>query len=156
LIIRHIEPSDFDRIINAAADWWGRPYSSDLISKWYIRHFRQTCLLAEDSGKMVGFVMGFLSQAVQDEAYIKIVMVDPAYRSKGVGRALYENFFEAAGASGRTIIRCVTTPQNKASIEFHTRLGFLIEPQEHEHDGVPVCENYDGRGGDRVVFRKVL
>ena len=100
--------------------------------------------------------MGFLSQSELDESYIRIVMVNPEWRGKGIGRTLYEEFFNAVGLLGRSVIRCVTAPRKKDSIAFHTRMGFSIEPQEQEFEGVPVCLNYDGRGGNRVVFKKVL
>ncbi|CAG7644383.1 GNAT family N-acetyltransferase [Paenibacillus allorhizosphaerae] len=156
MIIRHMEPEDCGAIISAAPDWWGSTYASDMFSSWYIHHFRETCLVAEQGGDMIGFLMGFLSQTVPDEAYIRIVMVDPVARGQGVGRALYGNFFDRAAASGRTTIRCVTVPRKKDSIAFHTKLGFSIEPQEQELEGVPVCLNYDGRGGNRVMFKKLL
>ncbi|PYI50555.1 GNAT family N-acetyltransferase [Paenibacillus flagellatus] len=152
--IRQIHPEDCKAIIEAASDWWGRPYSSDMFSKWYIEHFQDTCLLAEEDGKIIGFVMGFLSQSKPNEAYIRIVMVAPSRRGKGVGQALYKEFFKRVGAAGRSIVRCVTAPANKNSIEFHTRMGFIVEPQEQELDGVPVCLDYDGRGGNRVLFKK--
>ncbi|SIQ81503.1 Acetyltransferase (GNAT) family protein [Paenibacillus macquariensis] len=100
--------------------------------------------------------MGFLSQSNPDESYIRIVMVDPASRGKGVGRALYEEFSKSVGMLGRSLIRCVTAPRKKESIAFHTRMGFIIEPQEQEFEGLPVCLDYDGRDGIRVVFKKEL
>ncbi|UVI28938.1 GNAT family N-acetyltransferase [Paenibacillus spongiae] len=156
MIIRNMEAADCRGILELASGWWGSEYSSDMFSKWYIAHFRETCLLAEENGRMIGFVMGFLSQTYPDEAYIRIVMVDPAYRGKGIGRALYHAFFERALAMKRSVIRCVTAPWKKESIAFHTRLGFILEPQDQEVDGIPVCMDYDGRGGSRVVFKKLL
>lgn len=154
--IRNIEPEDCSTILAVVSDWWGANYSSDMFSKSYIHHFRETCLLAEENGLMIGFLLGFLSQSDQNQSYIRIVMVDPSSRGKGVGRALYEEFTKRVGLLGRKEIRCVTAPRKKDSIEFHTRLGFLIESQNHEVDGIPVVHNYDGRGGDRVVFKKLL
>ncbi|MCQ6559404.1 GNAT family N-acetyltransferase [Paenibacillus mendelii] len=154
--IRNMEGSDCGGILAVASAWWGNTYSSDMFSKWYITHFRETCLLAEEGGRMIGFVMGFMSQTNPDETYIRIVMVDPAYRGKGVGRALYEAFAERAVALERSVIRCVTAPWNKESIAFHISLGFIMEPQEQELEGIPVCIDYDGRGGGRVLFKKRL
>jgi GNAT superfamily N-acetyltransferase len=156
LIIRHIEPEDSKAILEVASDWWGSNYSSDMFSKWYIHHFRNTCLLAEENGKIIGFIMGFLSQSKLDESYIRIVMVDPSSRGKGIGRVLYEEFSRIVEMLGRTVIRCVTAPRKKDSIAFHTRMGFVIEPQEQEFEGLPVCLDFDGRDGIRVVFKKVL
>jgi GNAT superfamily N-acetyltransferase len=151
-----MEQDDCENVLKAAASWWGSDYSSDMLTRWYIHHFRETCLLAEENGRMIGFIIGFLSQSEPDEAYIRIVMVDPAWRGKGIGRALYESFFERVCVLGRNVIRCVTAPGKKDSIAFHTRLGFMIEPQDQVLEGVPVFLNYDGRGANRVVFKKVF
>jgi len=35
-------------------------------------------------------------------------------------------------------------------------LLYSIEPSKKEIEGVPVVENYDGKGGDRVLFYKPL
>jgi hypothetical protein len=47
LKLRHIEQEDCEAILEVASDWWGSNYSSDMFSKWFIDHFRETCLLAE-------------------------------------------------------------------------------------------------------------
>ncbi len=53
--------------------------------------------------------------------------------------------------------RCVTSPGNAASIAFHTRLGFHVEPGDLVVAGVPVHADHDGPGLHRVVLvRPVL
>ena len=44
-------------------------------------------------------------------------------------------------------MRCVTSPVNERSVAFHRALGFEVER---------IAENYDGRGGDRVLMAKRL
>ncbi|MFB9329286.1 GNAT family N-acetyltransferase [Paenibacillus aurantiacus] len=154
--IRLIDPEEAGVIREAAGRWWGGNYDSDMFSKWYIHHFRETCLMAEMDGEMAGFVMGFYSQTEADSAYIRIVMVDPAHRGSGIARALYEAFFERIAVRGRSVVRCVTAPHKANSLAFHAKLGFQIEPQAEERDGFPVVVNYDGRGGERVVLVKRL
>lgn len=72
-------------------------------------------------------------------------MVDTLSRGKGIVRVLYKEFSKTVKMLGRTVIRCATSPRNKNSISFHTRMGFVIEPQEQEFEGFPVCLDYDGR-----------
>ncbi|MFC4103229.1 GNAT family N-acetyltransferase [Paenibacillus xanthanilyticus] len=154
--IRTIEPEEIGVIRERAARWWGGSYDSDMFSKWYVHHFRDTCLAAEIGGELAGFVMGFCSQTEPDSAYIRIVMVSPEHRGGGVGRALYEAFFERVTARGRSVVRCVTAPHKANSLAFHAKLGFRMEPQAEERDGLPVAVDYDGRGGERVVLVKRL
>lgn len=154
IFIRHAEPSDHGAIIAIVNDWWGGRAVSDLLPKLFFIHFRETSFVAEKDGRLIGFLVGFFSQTFANEAYIHFVGVHPEFRQEGLGRMLYERFFEIARQFGRNTVRCVTSPANKASIAFHLRMGFEIEPQEGEVDGIPVCSNYDGRGGDRVLFVK--
>ena len=88
---------------------------------------------------------GFLSQAAEDEAYIHFVGVTPEDRGEGLGRTLYERFFDEVRAQGRSIVRCVTSPLNQGSLAFHEALGFEVER---------IAEDYDGPGEDRALLVK--
>jgi ribosomal protein S18 acetylase RimI-like enzyme len=119
-----------------------------ILPKLFFIHFEGTSFVAEDTdGELLGFVCGFLSQTADDEAYIHFVGVTPEDRGDGLGRALYERFFEEARANGRTSVRCVTSPVNQGSLAFHEAMGFQVER---------VVEDYDGPGEDRVLLVKQL
>jgi ribosomal protein S18 acetylase RimI-like enzyme len=119
-----------------------------MLPKLFFIHFEGTSFVAEDTdGELLGFVCGFLSQTADDEAYIHFVGVTPEDRGDGLGRALYERFFEEARANGRTSVRCVTSPVNQGSLAFHEAMGFQVER---------VVEDYDGPGEDRVLLVKQL
>lgn len=154
--LRHLEPSDYAFIISVVNDWWDGRNMVDMLPKLFCVHFRQTSFVAEQGGNIVGFIVGFISQTLPHEAYIHFVGVHPAFRRKGVGHMLYKKFFEAAKKSVCTIVRCVTSPVNKASLSFHQRLGFSMEPNDKKIDAIPVAENYDGRNNDRVLLYKDL
>jgi ribosomal protein S18 acetylase RimI-like enzyme len=154
--IRPIEPTDYSSIISVVNDWWGGRNMSDMLPKLFFIHFRETSFVAERNGKIVGFLIGFLSQTFQDEAYIHFAGVRPDYRKMGLGRVLYERFFEVARNLSRTVVHCVTSPVNKGSIAFHLRMGFSVERSETIVEGISVAKNYDGYGGDRVLFFKTL
>lgn len=154
--IRHAEPSDYQPVIAVVNDWWGGRSMSDMLPKLFFIHFRETSFVAQRDGEMVGFLNGFFSQTYPDTAYIHFVGVHPAVRKLGVGRRLYEHFFDASLRYGRSLVRCVTSPVNKTSIAFHKRLGFTIEPGNAEVDGVQVNGDYDGPGEERVLFVKRL
>lgn len=154
--IRYIEPSDYLSIISVVNKWWGGRNMVDMLPKLFFVHFRQTSFVAEQDGMIVGFIVGFVSQTFRNEAYIHFAGVHPAFRKNSIGHTLYGHFFDTVKKSGCTVVRCITSPVNKGSISFHQRLGFSIEPSEKEIDGIPVAENYDGRGGDRVLFYRAL
>jgi predicted GNAT superfamily acetyltransferase len=147
LEIRHAEPADHARVAAVIDDWWGGRRVRDMLPRLFFTHFRETSFVAEDGGWLVGFLCGFLSQTYPDQAYVHFVGVAPDRRGDGLARDLYERFFEAARAAGRSSVRCVTSPVNTGSIAFHTKLGFEIEAQ---------VEGYDGPDGSRVLLRRAL
>lgn len=156
LLIRHARPSDYEPIIAVVDEWWdGRPMAS-MLPKLFFVHFQPTSFVAEQNGKIVGFVTGFVSQTFPDEAYIHFVGVHPKFRKGGLARALYDRFFAAVRHFNCRAVRCVTSPVNKDSISFHRRMGFSIEASETIIDGISVIQGYDGKGEDRVMFYKLL
>jgi ribosomal protein S18 acetylase RimI-like enzyme len=92
----------------------------------------------------------------EGEAYIHFIGVHPDRRNKGVGRHLYELFFDEVGKRGCTKVSCITSPVNEGSLAFHRAMGFSLKESDTEVDGVPVHRHYDGLNRDRVVFEKTL
>jgi ribosomal protein S18 acetylase RimI-like enzyme len=148
LEIRHATPSDYGRVIQHVNAWWGGREMAPMLPKLFFLHFEGTSFVAEDDeGKLVAFLIGFLSQSDEHEAYIHFVGVAPEHRGSGVGRALYERFFSEVSGHGRSVVRCVTSPVNEGSIAFHESLGFTVDR---------IATDYDGPGEDRVLFMKQL
>jgi ribosomal protein S18 acetylase RimI-like enzyme len=143
--IRHAEPEDYARVIAQVDAWWGGRTMAAMLPKLFFVHFRDTSFAAVDGEHVAGFLCGFRSQTYDDEAYIHFVGIDPQLRGGGLGRALYERFFDAVAP--RRVVRAVTSPQNRGSIAFHEAMGFEVER---------VDEDYDGRGEARVLLRKEL
>lgn len=148
LAIRHAQPADYGRVIGRINAWWGGREMAPMLPKLFFVHFEGTSFVVDDEdGQLAGFLIGFLSQSDDEEAYIHFVGVSPERRGEGIGRRLYERFFEEALAQGRTRVRCVTSPTNAESVAFHEALGFEVER---------VAEEYDGPGEDRVLLLKPL
>jgi ribosomal protein S18 acetylase RimI-like enzyme len=139
--IRQAAAADYDRIAAVVDEWWGRPLRQAL-TRLFLDHFHDTSFVAEDGDELCGFIVGFLSPARTEEAYVHFVGVEPGRRDGGLGRELYERFFALARQAGRSRIRAVTSPVNEASIAFHRRLGF--EARE--------VADWDGPGSTKVVF----
>jgi ribosomal protein S18 acetylase RimI-like enzyme len=153
---RNLKESDYLPIKTVINDWWGGRQMADLLPRLFFTHFRNTSFVVEEEGQIVAFLVGFLSQTHPGEAYIHFVGVHPDYRQKGLGRHLYDRFFETVKQSGVHTVRCITSPVNKGSIAYHTKMGFLMEPGDVVEEGVPVHKDYDGPGRDRVLFVKKL
>jgi ribosomal protein S18 acetylase RimI-like enzyme len=144
-VIRHAEPSDYARVIAVVDEWWGGRQMAAMLPKLFFVHFRDTSFVAEEDGRLAGFLCGFRSQTYDDEAYIHFVGVDPVRQGSGLGRALYERFF--AAVAPRTVVRAVTSPVNEESVAFHRALGFEVER---------IDEDYDGAGEARVLLKRRL
>ncbi|API92554.1 hypothetical protein J32TS6_17330 [Virgibacillus pantothenticus] len=154
--IRFVQGSDYYSLSPLINEWWGGRNMSDMLPKLFFDHFQNTSFIAESDGEIVGFLIGFLSQSKEDEAYIHFIGVHPKFRKQQIGKVLYERFFTIAKQNDRKIIRCVTSPVNKTSIAYHTKMGFDIETGNKQINGVEVTANYDGQGQDRVLFKKKL
>jgi len=124
--VRHAEPADY--IIKVLDSWWDGRHMSDMLPKLFFEHFRPTRFVAECNDNILGFIVGFVSQTSSDEAYIHFVGVHPDFRKGGLGRTLYGRFFNATSKLGCRVVRCVTSPVNRAPISFHQRMGFVVEP----------------------------
>jgi ribosomal protein S18 acetylase RimI-like enzyme len=146
--IRHAHPADYGRVIQHVNAWWGGRDMAPMLPKLFFLHFEGTSFVAErEDGTIAGFLIGFLSQTDESEAYVHFVGIAPELRGSGLGRAFYERFFKSAKEHGRTVVRCVTSPSNAASIAFHDALGFTVDR---------VAKDYDGPGEDRVLLVKHL
>src|SRR5688500_10538826 len=128
LRLRHAEAADYPVVIARVDGWWGGRPMRGMLPRLFFVHFRPTSFVAEIDGRLVGFLVGFVSQSCPEVAYVHFVGVDPAARGAGVGRALYERFFETTYALGCREVQAVTAAGNAASIAFHRRLGFAIVP----------------------------
>ncbi len=156
-MIRNAKAQDAPIINRVLPDWWGKSFLDFTTSRVFLHHFADTCLVSENKGKVNGFLIGFRSQMLSSAAYVRLVVVDPAYRRGGIGRALYTTFFGIVEKLGIREVEAVTSPNNKGSIRFHKKLQFEVIPSEHIINGVPVYPDYHGRpNSDRVVFRRRL
>jgi GNAT superfamily N-acetyltransferase len=155
LLFRQPAETDHARVLAVLEPWWGGFKGADgareralLVPRLYFQHFATTSCLAEHAdGTLAAFLIGFLSQTEPATAYVHFVGVDPALHGQGVGRSLYEWFFERVRVLGTQRVKCVTSPGNAASRAFHDRLGFTASP---------VVVDYDGPGLDRVAFTREL
>lgn len=107
--MRHLEETDYPAIISQLDAWWGGRSMRGLLPRLFFQHFNDTSWVIEDKGEVVGFLVGFLSQALRDTGYIHFVGVHPLYRTKGFGKQLYEQFFQAMRQNNRHMVEAITS-----------------------------------------------
>jgi len=156
---RRPNEDDYPAIIRVVDDWWGGREMTYLLPRLWLQHFTGTSWLAETAdGGLAGFLIGFLSPDRRDEAYCRFIATNPNLRKVGLGRALYERFFADARADGRSIVKAITWPGNRASVAFHEAIGFELEagPGTQNLYGVPAYPEYDFGREDRSVMVRHL
>lgn len=162
--IRPLEESDFLPIHDTLTAWWddwGDPQAAMqrhmLLPRLFFQHFADMSAVVSDShGEVAAYVVGFMSQSREGEAYIHFVGVRPDLRGHGLGNELYKHFFASAERRRATRVSCVTSPGNTRSIGFHRAMGFEVVPGRPDSGGFDVQPNYDGEGIDRVCFVRTL
>jgi len=156
--IRKADPLDHATIMCALQDWWGGRDLTAMLPKLFLNHFNDTSFVAENNDRMIGFLIGFLSPSLKlkNEAYVHFMGVHPDFRKKGIGKTLYERFFEICRRHGRTIVRACTSPVNRSSVEFHERIGFQLDPGDDEIEGFPVTRDYNRPGDHKIRFTKII
>src|SRR2546428_6880359 len=96
--IRALTSSDYDAIAAVVDDWWGGRPLRGLLPRLFFEHFGSTSFFVGAGSDPEAFLVGFRSQSVPSLAYIHFVGVKPELRGRGVGRLLYEQFFEPPSA----------------------------------------------------------
>lgn len=159
LQFRRPTEADHGQVVDLVDEWWGGRRMRALLPRLWFRHFSGTSWIAEDErGQLAGFLVGFISPDHPEVAYAHMIATNPNHRRRGIGRALYEQFFNDALTAGAREVHAITWAGNRVSIDFHRHLGFQPDdgPGTKPIYGVPAHPHYDGDGEDRVLLIHVL
>ncbi len=139
--------SDFDHVVEVIDHWWGGP-GGTLAHPMFFYELGELATVAEEDGRIVGFLFGFISTTtgVDKTGYVHLVGIHPDFRRRAVGRLLYEEFLARCTEQGCRRLKAIATLGNDAAIRFHEGLGFVA----HE------IEDYAGPSRKRIVFLKEL
>lgn len=153
--IKYFTKDDMDDAVELVKDYWN-PDLVRLIHPMFYRDFYKTCFSARTfDGRLIGFVLGFVSQDNEGEGYIHAAFVHPDFRRKSVAKNLYSKIYWAFLNRGVKKARLITTVENTFSQSFHQSLGFDYASEcDKEINGIPVASNYYGAGKDRAVMEK--
>ncbi len=146
LVSRPLRGDDYLRARRVVDAWFGHPVGL-VMHRLFFEQLGPSGVWLEDAGGApAGFLLGLVSEADPELAYVHMHVVDPALRGRGVGARLYEDFCARAHARGCRRVRALAAPDRESSRRFHERLGFTgrLEP------------GYLGEGGDRIVFERDL
>jgi len=145
VIIRGITKADYDFVVTVIDVWWGG-LGGEKPHPIFFYELGQNALIAEEDGKVAGFLLGFVAPGEPNTGYVHLCGIAPEHRRHGVGKALYEKFVEKCRAEGVGRLKALTNVGNSGSVRFHEALGFVAREDP----------NYAGPGRARIVFTKEL
>ncbi|MCW4042792.1 MAG: GNAT family N-acetyltransferase [Candidatus Bathyarchaeota archaeon] len=156
--IRTVKKEDFLEIMDLASKCDPIPVERDSIYHLFTKYFTNTCFVAEKDNKIVGYILGFISQLEKNVAYIHNICISPDFRRKKIGSSLYQKFFQNMKKEKCQKIFLIINPTNKLSISYHESLGFNVskEGEEIYVEGIRASKNYNGPGKHMVVMCKSL
>lgn len=142
---RKITKADFDQIVEVIDRWWGGPIST-FAHPIFFYELGDNALIAEEDGRLIGFLLGFIHFADPKTGYVHLVGIHPDYRRRGVGRVLYAEFTDRCRSIGCKRMKAIATLGNEGSIRFHEAVGWRAAE----------VEDYAGPGRRRIVFTRDL
>jgi ribosomal protein S18 acetylase RimI-like enzyme len=100
---------------------------------YYLRRDPDLCLVAEDEGKVVGFMLGELRAGefglTEPSGWIEVMGVDPEAQGKSIGRKLLEGMLENFKARGaKTVRTLVNSKTQEPLLGFFEALAFKPTP----------------------------
>lgn len=91
-------------------------------------------LVAEENAQVCGYIG---CQCVLDEGYITNVAVSPAYRRKGVGRALVAALCTCAAQKGLAFVTLEVRASNAPALALYEQAGFQPAGRRREYYRAP-------------------
>lgn len=141
--IRDFSPSDLESVLNIQA-------ASGEVAQWRAADYRRLVrepdgllLVAEvsavpepgaDSPRVVGFAAAFL---LADEAELRNLAVDQAYRRQGVATALLGELHRRLGESGVERVYLEVRTSNLPALRLYRRSGYVLEGFRHDYYSNP-------------------
>ena len=136
--VRLAEPADYDAIANLIVETYiGEGFSTPAQRAWLASVHRTadaTVLVAGDGKQLLGCVTvvsppsPLVQIAADNEAEIRLLVVTPQARSRGVGKALTLEAIERARQAGRSAIVLSTQTAMLSAQRLYARLGFERTP----------------------------
>ena len=145
IALRTVTVDDLAVILDDLESFWQEGRDMGFLHQaLYVHEFGETSVLAEEDGRILGYLLGFLAPG--GYGYIHAVAVRAEARGRGIARLMYERFATMLADRGAHSLKAITAPENGESRAFHAAVGFSEE----------LVEGYSPSGGGRIVFRRPL
>jgi len=152
IVLRPHRPGDMGWVVHAHGRIYAEEYGWDErfealvadIAAGFIKHFdakRERCWIAEMDGEPVGSV--FLVKENKSTAKLRLLIVDPRARGRGLGRRLVEECIAFALAKGYRKLVLWTQSNLAAARAIYRKTGFgKVKEEKHASFGVKLTGEY--------------
>jgi L-2,4-diaminobutyric acid acetyltransferase len=79
------------------------------------RDFAETCIVAEEAGRIAGFVMGYRPPRKPDTVFVWQIGVAPEARGRGLGSLVLDRLLQSDACSTVRFLETNVAPSNRAS-----------------------------------------
>jgi len=129
ITVRRMRTQDADAVLHINEKITGRPFEAQWASKIIDDITRNPlgCLVAEDGGEIVGFILGDIRGwefAIPKSGWIEIVGVDPRFQGKGVARLLIETLHGYFRNNNVSRVMTMVNWNDGGLVGFFRALGF--------------------------------
>jgi len=115
IILRSPRTSDGTAVWSFIRDTGNLDLNSAYCYMMLCDYFKETCLIAETDGKIVGFVSAFRPPNKPDTLFVWQVAVAASERGKGLSKALIDELISGVDDGATLIIEATISPSNLAS-----------------------------------------
>lgn len=117
-------------------------------------HFRDTCVVAELDGKLVGFISGYIPPAQSDTFFVWQVAVHADARGRGLGVSMLRFLLQSQHSGHIRYLDTTVSPSNQASRAMFARLARDLETDLSEQPLFPQTLFGSGAGHeDEMLLR---
>lgn len=116
--------------------------------------FADTCVVAKEDGKLVGFITAFIPPERQDVVFIWQVGVDASQQGKGIASRMLDDLLSRKACSEVKFVEATITPSNKASQSLFRRLAKKYDTECAVNDFFPE-DVFPGEGHEAELSFRV-
>jgi len=141
LSVREAKSEDLEEIYRIETVCFGADAYDTSLLLLYLNLSPDTFLVAEENGKIVGYVIGLVRK--WGEGHVVSLAVHPKQRRKGVATALMKELLRRFSDKGLKAARLEVRVSNEAAIKLYEKLGFKR---------VGIIERYYADGEDAYLM----
>lgn len=134
ILIRHTRPADARNIWRLVRDTGVLDPNSVYCYLLLCEHFRDTCLVAEQDGRLAGFVTAYKLPADDRTLFIWQIGTAAEVRGRGIAKKLVLELLDGAACRNINILQATIAPSNTASKALFRAIARQLKTQIEERE----------------------